>query len=125
MMTTTAIPRQGAGTGALRSHAPAGAASAAERELVLLLCGTQERRRHAIDRALALLHQADTDRLMALLERLRLTGLAGRRLPELGAVIDPRLDEEIERWSDRARDWEEDNRPPGRTLMPELRGRMG
>jgi hypothetical protein len=70
---------------------------------VLLLCGTHERRRRAADAARALSHDADPERLTALLDRLRLTGLVGRRLRELEVVLNPTLEEHIEQWTSGAR----------------------
>lgn len=81
--------------------APSSAMSA-EQRLALLLCATRERRRRTEDKAVSLVAQADPRRLSGLLDRLRLTGLAGARLLALGGRVDARLEAEIRRWTAQA-----------------------
>ena len=103
MMTPTAVSRRTPrvtspprGTGAAR-------ATVAERRLVLLMCGTQERRLRDSETVMGLLEGCDPNRLSELLGRLRLTGLVGTRLLGLGVAVDPRLEDEILAWTSAAR----------------------
>jgi hypothetical protein len=100
-MTATASP--GRGRLAAAPEAKNHLATPVERRLVLLLCGSRERRRLNADRAVRLAASIDADRLSVLLAHLRLTGLVGGRLLELGVSIDPRLEEEIQSWTAQAR----------------------
>jgi Uncharacterised nucleotidyltransferase len=103
-MTATASPRRRREHVAAATDAERHVGTRAERRLVLLLCGTRERRLATRDDAARLVTSADSDRLRQMLGHLRLTGLVGRRLLELGVGVDPRLEEEIERWTAQARD---------------------
>ena len=100
-MTVTAAPRRRRGQVAA-PETERHAASPDERRLVLGLCGTQDRRRRDESQTRTR-GSADADRLGELLGHLRLTGLVGRRLLELGAAIDPRLEAEIHGWTACAR----------------------
>ena len=67
-----------------------------EGRLVLLLCGTDERRRAREDEAVALVEQVHGARLLALLERLNLVTLVGQRLLALRAEIAAPVPSEVE-----------------------------
>jgi hypothetical protein len=66
-----------------------------EERLALLLAGTEAKRRARAPEAAALLAAADPGRLIALLERLHVTVLFGRRLIELVGDVGPVLGERI------------------------------
>src|ERR1700729_2885518 len=103
-MTATASPRRRRGQVAAATDAERHVATRAERRLVLQLCGTRERRLATRDDAARLVASADADRLSQMLGHLRITGLVGMRLLELGVGVDPRLEQEVERWTAQARD---------------------
>jgi Uncharacterised nucleotidyltransferase len=67
-----------------------------EGRLVLLLCGTEERRRARADEAVALVERVRGAHLMTLLEHLRVISLVGQRLLALPAEIAPLVTEQIE-----------------------------
>ena len=67
-----------------------------EGELVLLLCGTEERQRAREDEAEALVEHVHGARLLALLERLNLLTLVGQRLLALRGEISPPVASQIE-----------------------------
>lgn len=66
-----------------------------EKELALLLAGTEETRRVRSDEAAVLLEQADPARFLALLDRLQVTALFGQRLLALDGQVPPRIEEEV------------------------------
>lgn len=71
------------------SHTP-------EQRLAVLLCGTHERRSKREDEAVSLAERAHSDRLLVLLERLKVAPLVGQRLLALPAVVAPSLAARIE-----------------------------
>lgn len=73
----------------MRPNRPASVALAAESELMLLLAGTAEVRRHAAERMVSLAERADYGRLGDLLAGHRLLALLGTRLAELIPDLPP------------------------------------
>jgi hypothetical protein len=84
-----------AGSSGFGMGAPTPGRQTVEHELVLLLAGTQSSREARSEEAVALLGQVEPLRLSALLDRLRVKVLLGRRLLTLGHDIDPWLENEI------------------------------
>jgi hypothetical protein len=78
---------------------------ARERRLIQLLCGTKARRRARLGEISALLAEVDTVRLVALLKRIGLLVLIGRRLLALGLRDAPELERELESSIGPARKW--------------------
>ena len=74
-----------------------------ERRLVLALCGTEVRRQMRREETRALLERADATHLLALMERLNVITLVGRRLLDLGSGMPVWLADRLGRTIDSAR----------------------
>ena len=66
-----------------------------ERRLAQLMCGTRRTREDREHEAIELLDSVDSSGLIVLMDRLRLAGLVGRRLLDLGHPLDPWLEGQI------------------------------
>jgi hypothetical protein len=111
------LPRDAAEVG---RHNLAAATGVPERALVLLLCGTEARRRARAGEAAALAAAADPGRLSELLRRQRLTGLVGPRLRRLGVDLDPALEGEIASWTQVAAEQGRTNELVSLAILTEL-----
>lgn len=67
------------------------------------MCGTRTAREDHRHEAIALLDRIDSSHLVLLMDRLRLGGLVGRRLLDLGPKLDPWLEAQIDACIERAR----------------------
>jgi hypothetical protein len=103
-MTATATPRRKRGHGSPVTGTERPAPTVTERRLVLALCAGRERRDRDRDDTAHLAAHADAARLSGLLDHLRVTGVAGGRLLELGVDVDPCLEQEIRDWMARVRE---------------------
>jgi hypothetical protein len=103
-MTATATPRRKRGHGSPAAGTKRPTPTAAERRLVLALCAARKQRDRERDDIARLAAHADAARLGGLLDHLRLTGVAGGRLLELGVDVDAGLEQEIRDWMARVRE---------------------
>jgi hypothetical protein len=78
---------------------------ARERRVIVLLCGTEARRRAATDEISGLLADVDVGRLIALLRRANLLVLIGGRLLALGPRDTPELQSRLKQVVGQARRW--------------------